>query len=149
MIRRLGVNIDHVATLRQARRSPYPDPVTAAALAELAGADQITCHIRGDRRHIQDRDLPRLRDVVQTHLNVEMATTAEMLDIAEAVLGHGGGSGKTRPSKRRMLGDIDIDAGYDSLAFADSTDVPEPASMALLGAALLGLGVAARRRASA
>ena len=80
--RRLGVNIDHVATLQQARRSPYPDPVTAAAVAELAGADQITCHIRGDRRHIQDADLPRLRDSVQTLLNVEMAATDEMIGIA-------------------------------------------------------------------
>ena len=82
MIRRLGVNIDHVATIRQARRSPYPDPVAAAICAELAGADQITCHIRGDRRHIQDEDLPRLRDSVQTLLNVEMAATDEMMDIA-------------------------------------------------------------------
>lgn len=87
MIRRLGVNIDHVATLRQARRAPYPDPVTAAMVAELAGAAQITCHIRGDRRHIQDADLPRLRDAVQTHLNVEMAATEEMLGIAERMLG--------------------------------------------------------------
>ena len=86
MIRRLGVNIDHVATVRQARRSPYPDPVAAAVLAELAGADQITCHIRGDRRHIQDADLPRLRDAVQTHLNVEMAATEAMLGLAEQLL---------------------------------------------------------------
>ncbi len=86
IIRRLGVNIDHVATIRQARRSLYPDPVTAAALAEISGADQITCHIRGDRRHIQDSDLPRLRDIVQTQLNVEMATTEEMISIAETVL---------------------------------------------------------------
>lgn len=87
MIRRLGVNIDHVATVRQARRSAYPDPVAAAVAAELAGADQITCHIRGDRRHIQDADLPRLRDAVQTHLNVEMAATAEMLGLAHALFG--------------------------------------------------------------
>jgi pyridoxine 5-phosphate synthase len=87
MVRRLGVNIDHVATVRQARRAAYPDPVTAAAIAELAGAAQITCHIRGDRRHIQDADLPRLRDAVQTHLNVELATTEEMLGIAERLLG--------------------------------------------------------------
>ena len=69
MPRRLGVNIDHVATLRQARQAPYPDPVAAAMVAEMAGADQITCHIRSDRRHIQDADLPRLRDAVQTQLN--------------------------------------------------------------------------------
>ena len=65
MIRRLGVNIDHVATIRQARRSPYPDPVAAAICAELAGADQITCHIRGDRRHIQDEDIYRIKNLNQ------------------------------------------------------------------------------------
>ncbi|MBJ6762717.1 pyridoxine 5'-phosphate synthase [Myxococcaceae bacterium JPH2] len=82
MGQRLGVNVDHVATLRQARRTPYPDPVTAAALAELAGARQITIHLREDRRHIQDRDLRILRDTVQTLLNLEMAATAEMVKIA-------------------------------------------------------------------
>ncbi len=94
MPRRLGVNIDHVATVRQARRAPYPDPAGAAALAELAGADQITCHIRMDRRHIQDADLPRLRDIVQTHLNVEMAATDEMISIAIATLGRAAAGGR-------------------------------------------------------
>ncbi len=79
---RLSVNIDHVATLRQARQAAEPDPVAAAVLAELAGARGITCHIRGDRRHIQDQDLRRLQEVVTTHLNVEMAATAPMLRIA-------------------------------------------------------------------
>ena len=79
---RLGVNIDHVATVRQARRAREPEPVTAAALAELAGADGITVHLRGDRRHMQDRDLRMLRDVVATRLNVEMAATDEMMAIA-------------------------------------------------------------------
>ena len=79
---RLGVNIDHVATIRQARRAREPEPVTAAALAELAGADGITVHLRGDRRHIQDRDLRLLREVVSTRLNVEMAATDEMVAIA-------------------------------------------------------------------
>jgi pyridoxine 5-phosphate synthase len=79
---RLGVNVDHVATLRQARKTTYPDPVTAAALAELAGAHQITIHLREDRRHIQDRDLRVLRDTVQTLLNLEMAATQEMVKIA-------------------------------------------------------------------
>jgi len=79
---RLGVNVDHVATLRQARRAPYPDPVTAAMLAELGGADQITIHLREDRRHIQDRDLKVLRDTVQTLLNLEMAATQEMVKLA-------------------------------------------------------------------
>lgn len=82
---RLSVNVDHVATVRQARRAAEPDPVAAAVIAELAGASGITCHIRGDRRHIQDEDLKRLRAVVSTHLNVEMAATAEMLKLARAV----------------------------------------------------------------
>jgi len=82
MGQRLGVNVDHVATLRQARRTTYPDPVTAAAMAELAGAGQITIHLREDRRHIQDRDLRILRETVQTLLNLEMAATAEMVKIA-------------------------------------------------------------------
>jgi pyridoxine 5-phosphate synthase len=79
---RLGVNIDHVATLRQARRAPEPDPVHAAVLAELGGADGITIHLRSDRRHIQDADLEHLRSIVKTRLNVEMAATREMLRIA-------------------------------------------------------------------
>ncbi|MFQ5742639.1 MAG: pyridoxine 5'-phosphate synthase [Acidobacteriota bacterium] len=78
----LGVNIDHIATLRQARRAPEPDPVQAAALAELGGADGITVHIRSDRRHINERDLELLAATVKTHLNVEMAATEEMLDVA-------------------------------------------------------------------
>lgn len=79
---RLGVNVDHVATLRQARRAPYPDPVLAASLAEIAGADQITVHLREDRRHIQDRDLHLLRQTVRTRLNLEMAANAEMVQVA-------------------------------------------------------------------
>lgn len=82
MGQRLGVNVDHVATVRQARRSTYPDPVIAAALAELAGAGQITIHLREDRRHIQDRDLRLLRETVQTLLNLEMAATQDMVKIA-------------------------------------------------------------------
>ncbi len=82
MTQRLGVNVDHVATLRQARKSRYPDPVTAAAIAELAGAEQITIHLREDRRHIQVRDLKVLRDTVQTLLNLEMAASQEMVKIA-------------------------------------------------------------------
>ena len=71
----LGVNIDHVATVRQARRTVEPDPVAAAVFAELAGADGITVHLREDRRHIQERDVQLLRQTVQTHLNLEMAAT--------------------------------------------------------------------------
>ena len=82
---RLGVNIDHVATVRQARRAPEPDPVQAAVLAELGGADGITVHLRSDRRHIQDRDIEILRQVVKTRLNAEMAATQEMVRIALTV----------------------------------------------------------------
>ncbi len=82
---RLCVNIDHVATLRQARRSSEPDPLHAALLAELGGADGITVHLRSDRRHIQDRDVDLLKQVVKTRLNVEMAATQEMMRIALTV----------------------------------------------------------------
>jgi len=78
----LGVNIDHIATIRQARRANEPDPLLAALLAELGGADGITAHLREDRRHIQERDVRVLRQTVQTHLNLEMAATPEMVAIA-------------------------------------------------------------------
>jgi len=81
----LGINIDHVATLRQARRARYPDPVHAALAAEMAGADLITLHLREDRRHIQIQDVRSLKEVVKTRMNLEMAVTDEMLDIARAV----------------------------------------------------------------
>ena len=79
---RLGVNVDHVATIRQQRDTRYPDPVFAASMAELAGADQITVHLREDRRHIQDRDVTILRQTCQTLLNLEMAATGAMIKIA-------------------------------------------------------------------
>ncbi len=82
---RLGVNIDHVATLRQARLTRYPDPVQAALVAEEAGADAITLHLREDRRHIQERDVRLIREVLLTRMNLEMAVTEEMLAIAEAL----------------------------------------------------------------
>ena len=78
----LGINIDHVATVRQARRVAYPDPVHAALLAEQAGADNITLHLREDRRHIQDRDVYALRPLMQTRMNLEMGLTDEMVGIA-------------------------------------------------------------------
>ncbi|MFW6342187.1 MAG: pyridoxine 5'-phosphate synthase [Halothiobacillaceae bacterium] len=81
----LGLNIDHVATLRQARGTRYPEPVHAALLAEQAGADSITLHLREDRRHIQDHDVHMLADLLQTRMNLEMAVTEEMLGIACAV----------------------------------------------------------------
>src|SRR6266480_2592661 len=79
---RLGVNIDHIATLRQARRANEPDPVWAAALAELGGADGITIHLREDRRHIQDRDLRLLRETVAIKLNLELSVADEIVGIA-------------------------------------------------------------------
>lgn len=82
MTPRLNINIDHVATVRQARRAPEPSVVAAAMLCEQAGADGITVHLRGDRRHIQDADLPALRASVTTYLNLEMAATEEMLKLA-------------------------------------------------------------------
>src|SRR5512146_1956090 len=82
---RLAVNIDHVATVREARKAREPEPVAAAVLAELAGAEGITVHLRGDRRHIKERDLELLRQVVATKLNVEMAATDEMTTIAARV----------------------------------------------------------------
>ncbi len=79
---KLGVNIDHVASIREARGTQYPEPVTAAAIAEQAGADIITLHLREDRRHIQDRDVALLRETIQTRMNLEMAVTDEMIEIA-------------------------------------------------------------------
>ncbi len=82
---RLGVNVDHVATLREARKTTEPDPVTAAMLAEQGGADQITFHLREDRRHIQNRDARLITEMAQTMVNMEMAATAEMQEIALAL----------------------------------------------------------------
>src|SRR5687767_5772331 len=85
---RLYINIDHVATVRQARRSTEPDPVAAAVVCEDAGADGITAHLREDRRHIQDADIHRLAATIRTVLNLEMACTAEMLDLATTLRPH-------------------------------------------------------------
>ena len=82
---RLAVNVDHVATIRQARGIDFPDPVFAAGMAEMAGADCIICHLREDRRHINDRDLRLLRETVKTRLNMEMAAVDEMINIAREV----------------------------------------------------------------
>ena len=78
----LCVNVDHIATIREARKTNEPDPIHAAVLAELGGADGITIHLREDRRHIQDRDLRLMREVIKTKLNLEMAATSEMVNIA-------------------------------------------------------------------
>ena len=85
---RLAVNIDHIATIREARKTDEPDPVAAAVMCELAGAQGITVHLRGDRRHIQDRDVEILRRTVTTHLNIEMAATTEMVRIAQTIKPH-------------------------------------------------------------
>jgi len=82
----LGVNIDHIANVRQARKTVEPDPVQYAFLAELGGADSITVHLREDRRHIQDRDVALLRDTIKTSLNLEMAATDEMLMISKKIV---------------------------------------------------------------
>ncbi len=85
---RLAVNIDHIASIREARKTDEPDPVAAAVICELAGAQGITVHLRGDRRHIQDRDVELLKKTVTTHLNIEMAATSEMIRIAQTIKPH-------------------------------------------------------------
>ena len=115
---RLGVNVDHVATIRQARGGSEPDPVTAAALCELAGAEGITVHLREDRRHIQDRDVILLRRTVQTSLNLEMAATEEMVGIALEVVPD---CVTLVPEKRQELtteGGLDVVAGQVALSRA-------------------------------
>jgi pyridoxine 5-phosphate synthase len=113
---RLGLNIDHVATLREARKVGYPCPIAAALLGELAGAAQITCHIRGDRRHIQDRDLTRLRASVQTLLNVELAVTDEMRAIALEVMPHRVTLVPERPGEVSTEGGLDVVRHRDAIA---------------------------------
>lgn len=107
-VRRLGVNVDHVATLRQARRSAYPDPVLAAMLAEQAGAAQITCHLRGDRRHVNERDIRVLREVVTTQLNVECAATDEMVGLMTTLLPHRVTLVPERPTEVTTEGGLDL-----------------------------------------
>ena len=111
----LGVNIDHIATLRQARGTRYPDPIQAALLSEEAGADAITLHLREDRRHIQDRDVEMLNDILQTRMNLEMAATPEMLEIARRIRPH---DCCLVPEKREELtteGGLDVASQQDYL----------------------------------
>src|SRR3954468_3536032 len=114
MTARLNVNIDHVATVRQARRAPEPSVVAAALMCEDAGADGITVHLRGDRRHIQDEDIYTLRRVVSTYLNVEMAATEEMIQIAV----------DARPDAISLVpetaGEITTEGGRDAVANFDT-----------------------------
>src|SRR5512143_3874465 len=112
---RLGVNVDHVATLRQARRAAYPDPVAAALLAELAGADQITIHVREDRRHVQDRDLQIMRRTVTTRLNLEMAATQEMVKTAYEVKPDVATLVPERREELTTEGGLDVVGGRDVL----------------------------------
>ncbi len=105
---RLGVNIDHVATVRQARRAREPEPIAAALLAEVAGAEGITVHLRGDRRHIQERDIELLREVISTRLNVEMAATAEMVRITSRVKPDQVTLVPERPDELTTTGGLDV-----------------------------------------
>ncbi len=111
----LGVNIDHIATVRQARGTRYPEPLQAALVAEHAGADAITLHLREDRRHIQDRDVEMLKDMLQTRMNLEMAATKEMLEIATNIQPH---DCCIVPEKREELtteGGLDVKGNLDYL----------------------------------
>ncbi len=112
---RLAVNIDHVATVREARKAREPEPVTAAALAELAGAEGITVHLRGDRRHIKDRDLVLLRQVVATKLNVEMAATDEMVSIASRIGPDQVTLVPERPNEITTQGGLDVVSNADAI----------------------------------
>ena len=115
---KLGVNVDHVATVREARKTDEPDPVAAAIMVELAGADGIVCHLREDRRHIQDRDLRLLKEVVRSHLNLEMAATEAMVKIA---LDTKPDMVTLVPEKREEVtteGGLDVQQNYERLAEA-------------------------------
>lgn len=111
----LGVNIDHIATIRQARLGLEPDPIAAAAICEMAGADAITVHLREDRRHIQDRDLRVLKETIKTRINLEMAATEEMQKIALEVMPY---SCTLVPEKREELtteGGLDVVSNFEKL----------------------------------
>jgi pyridoxine 5-phosphate synthase len=112
---RLGVNIDHVATIRNARGGPHPDPVRAALLAEAAGADGITAHLREDRRHITDRDIERLSSEISLPLNLEMAATQEMLAIALRARPHAACIVPEKREERTTEGGLDAVGGHNHL----------------------------------
>lgn len=117
---KLGLNVDHIATVREARGGSEPDPVTAAAIGELAGAEGITVHLREDRRHIQERDLEILRRTVQTKLNLEMAATSEMIAIASTIKPE---QVTLVPEKRQELtteGGLDVSGNFTAIANAVS-----------------------------
>ncbi|MFZ1079063.1 MAG: pyridoxine 5'-phosphate synthase [Methylovirgula sp.] len=112
---RLGVNIDHVATLRNARGGAVPDPLRAAELAVAAGADGITAHLREDRRHIHDEDMTRLKAALRVPLNFEMAATEQMLDVALAIKPHAACLVPERRTERTTEGGLDVIGGHDHL----------------------------------
>ncbi len=112
---RLGVNIDHVATVRQARGERHPDPVQAAVLCELAGADNITMHLREDRRHIQDHDIFRMRDMIQIPINFEMAATEEMIAIAKKLKPHAVTLVPEKREERTTEGGLDLQKSFEYL----------------------------------
>jgi pyridoxine 5-phosphate synthase len=112
---KLSINVDHVATLRQARMASEPDPVAAAVATEMAGADGITIHLRGDRRHIQDRDLKLLRQVVKTALNLEMAATNEMMEIALQVKPNMVTLVPEKEGELTTEGGLDVESNYEQL----------------------------------
>lgn len=114
----LGVNIDHVATLRQARGTTYPDPIEAALIAESAGADAITLHLREDRRHIQDRDVEILRERLTTRMNLESAVTDEMINIALKIKPHDICLVPERREELTTEGGLDVVKHFDSIARA-------------------------------
>ena len=112
---RLGINVDHVATLRQARGEKYPDPVNIAVLCELAGADNITMHLREDRRHIQDHDVHRLKEVIQIPLNLEIAANRSMIDFAKKVMPHSVTLVPEKREERTTEGGLDLKRSFDQL----------------------------------
>jgi len=112
---KLNVNIDHVATIREARKTIEPSIITAAVICEQAGADGITVHLRGDRRHIQDRDIELLREVVTTYLNVEMAATDEMVAIAARTLPDAVSLVPENPGEITTEGGLDVVGNFDKV----------------------------------
>ncbi|MFN0279776.1 MAG: pyridoxine 5'-phosphate synthase [Pyrinomonadaceae bacterium] len=118
MAAKLNVNIDHVATIREARKTIEPSIITAAVVCEQAGADGITVHLRGDRRHIQDRDIELLRDVVTTYLNVEMAATDEMVAIAERTKPDAVSLVPENPNEVTTEGGLDVVGNFENVKSA-------------------------------
>jgi len=115
MTAKLNVNIDHVATIREARKTIEPSIITAAVICEQAGADGITVHLRGDRRHIQDRDIELLRDVVTTYLNVELAATDEMVAIATRTKPDAVSLVPENPNEVTTEGGLDVVGNFDNV----------------------------------